>query len=69
MTDAVAHAQAAKFPHLDAAYFAYYAGRNSVWNADEGKNPFTAKELRAEFNKGRRQAAREEELNVDVEWD
>lgn len=67
MNDAQAHAQATAYPHLNAVYFAFYAGKNA---ADYGgKCEFTCKELQKAFYQGKRDFAAEARLNADTEWD
>lgn len=68
MTDQQAIAESAKHPHLSAEYFAYYAGRNAVWN-NRPKCGFTRPALKEEFRRGFRHACTEERLSNDFEWD
>jgi ribosome modulation factor len=67
MTNEQARQQAAKYPHLNAKYFAFYAGRNAAEFGD--KCEFTDAALKAEWLAGYREAKREHALNVDTEWD
>lgn len=67
MTNEAAIAQAAKYPHLDAAYFAYYAGRAAgEWG---GKCEFTSPELIAAWKRGHRSICSEIRLDNDTKWD
>jgi ribosome modulation factor len=73
VNDATAHALAAKYPHTDARYHAFYDGRGAAgWLVDVGgerpANPFTAPELRADWQRGFRQVMAEERLNNCTEW-
>lgn len=77
MTIAADHAieaKHAKFPHMSKETHAYYWGRNAAWaaiaeNQPKIVNPFQAKDLRAGFARGVRDASAEERLSLDVEWD
>lgn len=67
MTNEQAHEQAAKYPHLNAKYFAFYAGRNAAEFGD--KCEFTDTALRAHWLAGYTEAKKECALDMDTEWD
>lgn len=48
---------------------AYYAGRNSVHYEMGDENPYTSKEEREGWFRGRRHAIAEDRLYRDTEWD
>ena len=62
-----AHAEAAKYPHLNAEYFAYYAGRNAgEWG---NKCEYTEFNLILAWRRGYRSICSEMRLDADTEWD
>jgi ribosome modulation factor len=67
MTNEQARQAAAKYPHLNDKYFAFYAGRNAAKFGH--KCEFTDPTLKTEWLRGYREAQREHALDMDTEWD